>query len=98
MTLSDEALAAADTIDKLNERYDYGPRVPWQASELRREAPYIADEERKEAEHINQIHDLAASIYEALWGESFNCTVEPERYLATARAIIECGWRKEDTE
>jgi hypothetical protein len=96
MTLSEDMLAAADTIETLNAHYNYGEKVPWQASELRREAPFIADEEREEAERVNQVHDLAASIYEAMWGKPFDDCMDRDRYLATATVVVDCGWIKHE--
>lgn len=43
--LAERMIAAADAIDELNQRYDFGSRVPWNAETLRKEAPFVASED-----------------------------------------------------
>ncbi|MEE3066535.1 MAG: hypothetical protein VYA67_21775 [Actinomycetota bacterium] len=48
--LSARMLAAAAAIDELNERYDFGSKLPWTADDLRREAPVVASEDSEAAQ------------------------------------------------
>lgn len=43
--LSVRMLIAADAIEELNARFDFGPRTPWEPTELRHEAAVVASEE-----------------------------------------------------
>lgn len=45
--LSTEMRRAADVIDELNRRYDFGERMPWDPESLRREADVVRSEERE---------------------------------------------------
>jgi hypothetical protein len=49
MSLSAEMLAAANAIDQLNHRYEFGVSCPWTADSLRHEATVVASEEHETA-------------------------------------------------
>lgn len=45
--LSGRMLAAAETIEELNQRYDLGAHCPWEPETLRHEALVVASEEQE---------------------------------------------------
>lgn len=99
-----DVLAAAAILEALNTHQGNGTGMPWRADELRREAESLAAEaaeaEAAEAAKLEaQAEALAVDVFQTLgpaFGAAGRYWVTKDAYLATARALIEAGWRKDD--
>lgn len=98
MTFSQDILAAADTIDKLNAHMQFGDRSHWNAHELRNTAKAIEQEEREEGEREEWVARLAMDLFNQWYprernDKTYTWQAMGTRYRQIACALIESGWR-----
>lgn len=91
MTLSQDILAAADTIDQLNKHMEFGDKSTWNASELRHVARAVEEEEQEAAQRKVTVAQLTMDIFN-------QCLLNGIDSQTLARSLIELGWRKVEPE
>jgi hypothetical protein len=91
MTLAQRMLAAANTIDELNTRYDFGEHMPWGSGSLRHEALIVqSEEEPRQGTGMTDIIERAEAELSARsvphWDFDFGVVRELIAELKAARA------------